>query len=544
MTTQEPDRQAAARFELNRDLRRLHRVAGEPSLRTMADSIGDVSHSTINAVLRGKTLPRWPILEKIVKYLDGDVAYYRLLWLDAQESEDEFRSPSFDTARRTVFLSWSGHESRNLARVLASWLPRMLQSVEVYLSSDEIGSGIRWDEAVARLVEESDFGLLCLTRNNLHSPWMNFEAGAIARAGTSRVIPVLLDMSPAEVTGPIASFQAVSCFDKEGMYRLLKSINNVAHVGRVDPEALEAVFEALWPRLESALREVLQEAGTETRPAPRSPEDLLAEIAERVRRIERRSATHEDAAERGTVTEYDAGVDLEMARQQFKDARRRGKEILRFPSPSVAIVLGTIQTRSGHDIYPMPDVFAARVIAAAVPDSVEVEAPVPASALNGRARENNLVLVGNSKRNPVTQKVLAHKAIRDLVMCEFLTSYGDESEPELRIENAVYGQAALEAEMFKSDEHANADLALLAKLPNPFNPRATVFIVAGLHALGTRGAAEFLATWTPWDTLDFEKEIGDDYFTAVLYVEGVGPKDELHVTKVRAMEKSLTVIKR
>ena len=64
------------------------------------------------------------------------------------------------------------------------------------------------------------------------------------------------------------------------------------------------------------------------------------------------------------------------------------------------------------------------------------------------------------------------------------------------------------------DEVELEDLALLARLPNPWNPEAKTLIVSGIHAFGTLGAAEFVRT--RWGELT--NETGDQDFACILVV--------------------------
>jgi len=72
-------------------LRRLHRLAGEPSTREIARNMGTgmISHATVHTTLRGPRVPRWPVLELVVEQLGGDVKQAKELWLSARDSEDD-----------------------------------------------------------------------------------------------------------------------------------------------------------------------------------------------------------------------------------------------------------------------------------------------------------------------------------------------------------------------------------------------------------------------------------------------------------------------
>jgi hypothetical protein len=72
-------------------LRRLHLLAGEPSMRAIARSTGALSHDTVHRVLTGPALPRWGPLELVVGALHGDVEAFRGLWVAARGAMDEDR---------------------------------------------------------------------------------------------------------------------------------------------------------------------------------------------------------------------------------------------------------------------------------------------------------------------------------------------------------------------------------------------------------------------------------------------------------------------
>src|ERR1700743_130514 len=101
-----------------------------------------------------------------------------------------------------VFISWSGESSKALADVLRNWLPLVLHYVEPWMSDVDIDAGDRWADAVAKELEASNFGIICVTRENISSPWILFEAGALAKSlKGSRVIPLLFALDMRDVFG-------------------------------------------------------------------------------------------------------------------------------------------------------------------------------------------------------------------------------------------------------------------------------------------------------------------------------------------------------
>jgi hypothetical protein len=73
------------------ELRRLHLLAGEPSMRAIARSTGALSHDTVHRVLTDPALPQWGPLELVVEALHGDAEAFRGLWVAARSAMDEDR---------------------------------------------------------------------------------------------------------------------------------------------------------------------------------------------------------------------------------------------------------------------------------------------------------------------------------------------------------------------------------------------------------------------------------------------------------------------
>jgi hypothetical protein len=158
-------------------------------------------------------------------------------------------SPSnLDTKR--IFVSWSGERSRSAALGLKSLLLDVLgDSLDVFISA-HMDPGVVWVQELGKELEGSDFGILCLTRDNVQSPWLLFEAGAIAKNfGAARVVPYLIDNLV--LTGPLSQFQHVGA-DHQGTLRLLESINALRE--RPTPiDRLRRSFDKWWADLEQTL---------------------------------------------------------------------------------------------------------------------------------------------------------------------------------------------------------------------------------------------------------------------------------------------------
>ncbi|MGV8897978.1 MAG: TIR domain-containing protein [Burkholderiaceae bacterium] len=155
-----------------------------------------------------------------------------------------------------IFISWSGTTSHGVAKVLRDWLPSVIQVVEPYVSSEDIDKGTRWSTDIAGELHASSYGIICLTKDNLNAPWINFEAGALGKSvDKSRVSPFLFDLKRSEVNGPILQFQS-TLPEKTDVLKLLQSINNACEKDCLDDIRLSKTFEVWWPRLEDELKKV------------------------------------------------------------------------------------------------------------------------------------------------------------------------------------------------------------------------------------------------------------------------------------------------
>jgi len=184
-----------------------------------------------------------------------------------------------------IFISWSGERSEALAKALREWLPLVLHYVEPWLSQSDIQAGERWSIEIAKELENSRFGVICVTRENLNSPWILFESGALAKSmQDGRVIPLLLDLDMKEISGPLAQFQAKKA-ENTGMRELIDSLNKAAP-NPVPDAQLDRLFSALWPDLERQITSV-PKVNLPTK-AIRPQGEILEELVSSVRTVEMR----------------------------------------------------------------------------------------------------------------------------------------------------------------------------------------------------------------------------------------------------------------
>lgn len=158
--------------------------------------------------------------------------------------------------RSQVFLSWSGSQSQQMATALHYWLPNIIQAITPWMSSTDILAGARWQNEIAKKLDECIYGIICVTPQSLGSAWMLFEAGALSKKlHTSRVCPLLIGVDKSQLIGPLSQFQAVDA-DEQGLLALVHSLNDSIEGERLPDKILEQSFKKFFSDLDSDLGEV------------------------------------------------------------------------------------------------------------------------------------------------------------------------------------------------------------------------------------------------------------------------------------------------
>ncbi|TBU75216.1 TIR domain-containing protein [Phytopseudomonas daroniae] len=179
-----------------------------------------------------------------------------------------------------VFISWSGTTSHKVAVILRDWLPSVIQSIDPYVSSEDIDKGARWSTDIAGELDASTYGVICLTPDNVSAPWINFEAGALGKSvEKSRVSPVLFRLKKSEVQGPLIQFQ-FTVVEKDDVLKLLQSMNNTCGDEGLDPVRLVKAFDVWWPDLERQLNEIPQDPPSAPLPAKKAPAEIGSMLEE------------------------------------------------------------------------------------------------------------------------------------------------------------------------------------------------------------------------------------------------------------------------
>jgi hypothetical protein len=230
-----------------------------------------------------------------------------------------------------VFLSWSGETSHKVALVLREWLPSVIQSIVPYVSSEDIDKGARWSTDIASELADSTYGILCVTKDNLHAPWLTFEAGALSKTmDKSYVSPFLFNIKRSEVNGPILQFQS-TIFGKDDIKKLLASLNKASTEGKLTDEKLEKALDVWYPDLEKNLNALLsqQPKQEEVQPKSVSSENFSNAILEEIldlSRVNQKLLRNPETDIYKTVEHMQMMLNEIMSRFEFeKDSRTQRK---------------------------------------------------------------------------------------------------------------------------------------------------------------------------------------------------------------------------
>jgi hypothetical protein len=124
-----------------------------------------------------------------------------------------------------------------------------------------------------------------LTPENLESPWILFEAGALSKQQkSSHVCTFLFDIEPVNIREPLAQFQATKA-QKDDIEKLIQTINRACGDTGLNEGKLRDTFDVWWPHLEKSLESIPLPSKEHTE--RRDTTEVLEEILELVRSLSR-----------------------------------------------------------------------------------------------------------------------------------------------------------------------------------------------------------------------------------------------------------------
>jgi hypothetical protein len=215
-----------------------------------------------------------------------------------------------------VFISWSGDRAHSVAKVIKEWLPDVVRNAEPWLSSEDLQKGSPWLPELNKILSTTGFGLIVLTAENKNAPWLLFEAGVISKALPDKhCCPLLCDLKPTDVSGPLAQFQGTTLTVKDDMMKLVKTMNHACGPAKADDDRLEKWFNTAWDEFAKKTGDIITAKTTTPSVAAKAgPTDreLLEEILLTTRRltIEPRSRK-EEWIEEWTAKRLDAPLSMQ-----------------------------------------------------------------------------------------------------------------------------------------------------------------------------------------------------------------------------------------
>lgn len=224
-----------------------------------------------------------------------------------------------------VFISWSGDRSKIVAEIFREWLPNVIQTLNPWISCSDIDKGSRWHLDISKKLEKANFGIICLTPENLKAPWLLFEAGALSKfIDETKICPVLLGLKDSDIEWPLAQFQSTK-LNKSDLLKLIKSLNEELENDKLSESQLEEAFNKWWPDLDEKLKAI--PSTTDDAKEKRSEREMIEEILTSVRSIEMRPS-HRSKNLFGLLTPRDEKIIRERVIDLIPD----------FPEPNYTFV--------------------------------------------------------------------------------------------------------------------------------------------------------------------------------------------------------------
>ena len=139
--------------------------------------------------------------------------------------------------------------------IAGQWLPEIFGTkVTSFVSFTDIEKGEEWFDRVVAELGKADTAVLCLTPENLSSPWMHFESGMVSRLGKGIVFTFFLGSDAAKIQDPLKQIQ-VTLSTEPDTKRLALKLGALAQVA-------ESETQARWANAWSQLAGVIREVGT------------------------------------------------------------------------------------------------------------------------------------------------------------------------------------------------------------------------------------------------------------------------------------------
>lgn len=134
---------------------------------------------------------------------------------------------------KKIFISWSGSCTQSFAVGLKTVLEKTIfpdLKVECFVSETDIQPGTDWRPTINKELQTCNFGILCISNENLHSPWIYFEAGSM----DTRKIPLIPLLIGCEIDSlgesPLREKQMIDFEKQEDFVKMILKISSDFHL--------------------------------------------------------------------------------------------------------------------------------------------------------------------------------------------------------------------------------------------------------------------------------------------------------------------------
>ena len=144
-----------------------------------------------------------------------------------------------------------------MASVFHAWLPKVVPGLKPWMSSKDIDKGKQWFGELQGFLGEATSCIICVTAENVRSPWIYYETGAVAaKKQDVLVCPYLVGIGVSMIAdGPLPQFQCTEA-TKEDTLALIQSLNKTLATPH-DEVLVREKFEDKWPEFEEELARIL-----------------------------------------------------------------------------------------------------------------------------------------------------------------------------------------------------------------------------------------------------------------------------------------------
>lgn len=156
-----------------------------------------------------------------------------------------------------IFISWSKDTSHKVAESFRELLPHMFKNLELFISSEDIEKGERWEKKVFEKLRDTDYGIVCLTEEGINSPWLNFEAGALAKNSNSRLYTLFFGVTLQDIkSSPLTHFQSTD-YREDDVKKMIKWINK-NYDQPLSDDVFNQKFEDFWKNFTEKLNPIYE----------------------------------------------------------------------------------------------------------------------------------------------------------------------------------------------------------------------------------------------------------------------------------------------